>query len=553
MFFKKFDRISPLITLSFKGENMHSSILSGILTILGYALTTLFGISYAIDFVEKKKPSAYFYNRFIKDAGKFNLNPQSLFHYFYFLNKTNSKIVPLDLNKVRIIGIENITTDNYASIDLESTNHWVYGHCKREIDSRNIGHLIENEEEFENSACIRRYYDSKTKKYYPTRDEKNFVWPSIAHGMSHPTFSYYGVIIEKCKDNNLRELLDLNLNKCDSNEAIDNYVYSKVIVLQLIDYYSDVLNYKEPFTKYFYSISNLLFPKYYTVNHMNFNPAKIKTHTGIILDEVVEEDSIVFSQNEKVTMDEEVEIIDQEGRPIYNDNNEKIYKSTGIVSSYYFYLQNRLQIYGRNYKKLQDILSSIGGLSRTFFLLANIINSFFSGYFTLSDTEELLSSIDNTDFYYEKIKNQKYQIKDKLSEKKKTFKKNKNDDDKRNSLQISLNKQNSKNDETNNKIMFNIVDNINKEKEKAESEVKNINALDEKNINEIIYEQKNNEIKNRKEKKSFNWFQFIWYKIRRKNPVISFYKDYRTKVISEESFIRGQLDIYKLEKFLKLI
>ena len=102
--------------------------------------------------------------------------------------------------------------------------------------------MIENEEEFENSACIRRYYDSKTKKYYPTRDEKNFVWPSIAHGMSHPTFSYYGVIIEKCKDNNLRELLDLNLNKCDSNEAIDNYVYSKVIVLQLIDYYSDVLN-----------------------------------------------------------------------------------------------------------------------------------------------------------------------------------------------------------------------------------------------------------------------------------------------------------------------
>ena len=86
-------------------------------------------------------------------------------------------------------------------------------------------------------------------------------------------------------------------------------------------------------------------------------------------------------------------------------------------------MQNRLQIYGRNYKKLQDILSSIGGLSRTFFLLANIINSFFSGYFTLSDTEELLSSIDNTDFYYEKIKNQKYQIKDKLSEKKITFKK----------------------------------------------------------------------------------------------------------------------------------
>ena len=126
----------------------------------------------------------------------------------------------------------------------------------------------------------------------------------MAHGMSHPTYSYYGVIIEKCKDNNLRELL--GLSKCDSNEAINYYVFSKVIVLQLIDYYSDVLNYKEPFTKYFYSISNLLFPKYYFVNHMNFNPAKIKTITGYILDEVLEEDSIIFCQNEKATMDEEV-------------------------------------------------------------------------------------------------------------------------------------------------------------------------------------------------------------------------------------------------------
>ena len=96
---------------------------------------------------------------------------------------------------------------------------------------------------------------------------------------------------------------------------------------------------------------------------------------------------------------------------MYNDDNEKIYKSTGIVSSYYFYLQNRLQIYGRNYKKLQDILSSIGGLSRTFFLVVNIINSFFSWYFTLSDTEELLSSIDNTGFYYEKIKNKNIKLK----------------------------------------------------------------------------------------------------------------------------------------------
>ena len=125
MFFKKFDRISPLITLSFKGDNMHSSIIAGILSILAYSLTTIFGIFYALDFIQKKKPSAYFYSRYLEDAGKFTLNSSSLFHYFYFLNKTaNSTIIPYDIEKVRIIGVENVNIDAYYSpIDLEVTPH----------------------------------------------------------------------------------------------------------------------------------------------------------------------------------------------------------------------------------------------------------------------------------------------------------------------------------------------------------------------------------------------------------------------------------------------
>lgn len=46
----------------------------------------------------------------------------------------------------------------------------------------------------------------------------------------------------------------------------------------------------------------------------------------------------------------------------------------------------------------------------------------------------------------------------------------------------------------------------------------------------------------------------MWYKIScgTNNPIITYYKQYRTKVISEENFIRGQLDIYKLEKICKV-
>lgn len=191
-------------------------------------------------------------------------------------------------------------------------------------------------------------------------------------------------------------------------------------------------------------------------------------------------------------------------------------------------------------------------MSRTFFLCANIINSLFSGYFILSDTEELLFSIDNTDYYNEKIKRRKFRPKDKISEKKISFKKNISIDEKRNSLQITSHNRNiNKNEEDNNKIMFSSLDNINKEKEKTESEIKKIDFKERKQSKEILYKEKN-VINFDNKKRSFNWLQFIWFKIRRKNPIIYYYKDYRTKVISEENFIRSQLDIYELEKICKI-
>ena len=138
----------------------------------------------------------------------------------------------------------------------------------------------------------------------------------------------------------------------------------------------------------------MLFPKYYTVNNLNFNPSLIKTHNGIFLDNSIEELSYFFTQNEKVTMDEVIEISDKEGNILYDENGIKVTKSTGIVSSYYFWMQNRLQYYERNYKKLIDILSYIGGLSRVVLFSAKLINKLVFNYIILLDIEDLELSLD---------------------------------------------------------------------------------------------------------------------------------------------------------------
>ena len=81
MILKKLDWLSPPITLYFKGEGEHSSIFSGILSIIAYILVFVAGIFYFYEYINRKNPKAYFFNRYIEDAGSFPLNSSSMFNF----------------------------------------------------------------------------------------------------------------------------------------------------------------------------------------------------------------------------------------------------------------------------------------------------------------------------------------------------------------------------------------------------------------------------------------------------------------------------------------
>ena len=118
-----------------------------------------------------------------------------------------------------------------------------------------------------------------------------------------------------------------------------------------MDQYADVLNYHTPFIKYLYKLTNAFFSDTFTINHLNFNPAIVKSHNGIFIDNILEERSYQYILNEKVNI---------------NKNN------TNIIASCYFWMQNTMQYYERNYEKFQDLLSEIGGLSSFIFLFAKL-------------------------------------------------------------------------------------------------------------------------------------------------------------------------------------
>ena len=573
MFLKKLDFLSPPITLYFKGENTHSSIFSGILSIIDYLVITAFTIYYAIDFINRESPSTYFFNSYIEDAGNFTMNASSIFSYFQMMNSTIYSPKDADFDSIRLIGLDRITIDNYMEdTDLEHYNHWLYGNCNNQSDTEGIGYLI-TQDKFEQSACIRKYYDMNTKKYYEV-GHPNFVWPIIHHGMSHPDANMYGIIVEKCRNDTLRALS--GARPCKTPEYIDEYVYSSYVRFMLIDNYADVLNYKKPLKKYLYTITNGIFPGTFTTNHLNFNPALIRTDDGIFFDNIREEKSYFFSLNEKITLNQDLIIKDSIGKPIIDENGKEIKKHTGIIIAFYFWMQNRLQYYQINYKKFQDALGDIGGLSSIVLTISTIINLFFTDFIILLDTEQLLHTSENKNFrysYYIRKPTIFRKANEIMNPPKRIFHfsdgNNENDsqNNQRSSYKLGFQKeaeeninnnkevQNEKNSFNSNKVKYyNNIYSLNNKKYKGnESKVVKFEIkrkiIRGKDNNITIIKDRQNYLSNKpKGNQNFNWFSYVKFMVLcgKNNPKISYYVDLRTKLISEENIIQSYIDIYNL-------
>lgn len=369
MFFKKLDMISPPITIFYKGNSTHPSIFSGILTLMVYFVAFYFGIRYSIEYIRHQNPQVYYYNRYIEDAGNFPVNSSQIFSFVQVLDTASNTPAPIDFDSVRIIGLET-TVDLYKlNNNLSEYNHWLYGRCNNSSDTDGISYLIDFDY-FTESACIRKYYNKEDKKYYDTNDEK-FIFPNILHGCSHPDRTFYGIVFEKCRNDSLKFLADGQY--CNTKEHILKYIQRSSINLQLIDNYADVLNYENPFTKYFYSISNGLFEESYTTNHLNFNPATLITNDAILFDNDRKSLAYIFQQNEKVTAKSD---------------------DSGIYVAFYYWMQNNMQYYERKYRNFQDALSDIGGLGSLILNLAYMLNFLVSNFVILFDTEGLLNEIE---------------------------------------------------------------------------------------------------------------------------------------------------------------
>ena len=84
MILKNFDFISPQITLFYNRMESHSSIFTGIISIIVLIICIAAAIVLSLDIIFKKNASIYYWKKSVEDVEKTILNEQNFFILFQF-------------------------------------------------------------------------------------------------------------------------------------------------------------------------------------------------------------------------------------------------------------------------------------------------------------------------------------------------------------------------------------------------------------------------------------------------------------------------------------
>ena len=531
MFIKYLDYLSPTISIYYKGNLTHSSIVSGIVSIIAIIGMIFLAIHFSLDIIKRDNPYAFFFNSYIKDAGIYEINSTSLFHFIDIQQNIRGAFSHETFNFTifNVIGYQG-AVDNFLSIPenhINRVNHWLYGPCNKDIHGKDLKDLINSYDIFEQGACIHKFWDHEDQKYYEIGDP-NFKWPSIAHGTNNEKIKIYNILITRCNKYLINDILGQDY-KCQENSIFSEYfriMGTKIMSLYFINNYINILNYNNPYSQFFYRIEDIIKTNQYTYEEININPSIITTYNGIALNTKKEEKSYVFERNVA---------------SIVNDD------STNLYMSYTFYLRNTMNYYQRSYKKIQDIISSIGGISQVINISAIFLNKIYNNFIVLYDTEELLNSLITSE-------RRKHKKDSKKMYSRRNLKKLEENDIRKNSSRKNIEEKKVKHKNKNNKSENDII------KSGLRSNNPLYNSISTKGFEGLKTHKSKidlgpfNKIETYKiDKSKKNFWSFLWYRIsfRKKNKYFKIYENFRIKIISEEHFMRNHLNIYNLMKIIE--
>ena len=543
------DYLKPSMNLKHRGLLFEYTIFSGIVSFISIVLIVASVFYFLRPLIWRERPTTNIYETSTKENYTYSINSSFYSHFITFsdfdYNITNDG---LDLTYFRIIGgkfdINEYEITNQRVFEYQ--DYWIYGQCDK-TDFNNI-----KEEYFDvinKSNCIKKYYNAEQKKYYDKNDT-NFKWPVLSSkgiGQEQEN-NIFSIIIEKCH----QKTLDLMLGEgyqCKNDSEIKDYIeFGKRVFLTFFDYDVNLDNYENPYSSFWYSEEERLYNDYMTINKMTYTPSIITTDRGVIISR--NKDEMFY----ELTNEDSSSVAKKE-------IDEDIYINFNII------FNRRIKYYKRRYRKLQDIISQIGGFIQIITGVASFIVRYYNELKILRDVRDLIA------YYYNK------------GQKEKLVKNNST-----NETQIELTTNNFKemkdienkniciNESENNLAKININD-INSEKNNIKIN-KNVNNINENNIivnNQIKQDHNYNEQKKeenilnnnirtneieKKEVKEENDEKSIFteenrkfhicsyiahrYTLRKAYKKYSIYNDFINRVFSVEQLIKNHIILYNL-------
>ena len=273
MFIRQLDFLSPYITLYHKGDLSHNSIFSGILSIITIILLVVLALYYVLEIINRTNPNAFYFNRFIEEAGFFYLNRTTLFHFIRNIKNIqgNTINVGFDYTTFNIIG-SYVYYNNFIMPPPFVFDHWLYGNCDKETNTEGLDDIL-TDDLLQKAACVRKYYNASEGKYYSIGDPQ-FIWPNISHGTFNEKNVLYNIMIRPCDNRLIGQILGEGSHCQIGNNYFDEDG-TKELHFYFINNYINILNYDNPNTHFFYRIESPFSSSQYTVNDINIAPALV--------------------------------------------------------------------------------------------------------------------------------------------------------------------------------------------------------------------------------------------------------------------------------------
>ena len=382
MSFKDFDFLSQEISLFFYGRKRHSANYGALLTIIMIICCIIYMIYIFYEVFMHTSSTIQYYRHYFKNPGNYSFNrTEGIFHFFNLFNHKENKSFPFDKKYIRIFMTEIYEEYKINPELLSESDHWVYDNCRDGIDNDMSKDLFK-ENSIKYGICLRYYYNSNNKQYYPLEDTENFKYPILINKGSNMDYSI-STIIEKCyNDSKLTTLL----GPCaDEGNISDFFKTTFNINFNVLTHEIRPGVYEETTYNYIYEISNSLRKKYILENKLIFSPLLTNFKLGVFLPNTKQNQIYTFSDN-------------------YAETEEKK-DGDNLLCVYKFYLANYGYIYKASYQTIYDSLYKIGGIFQLIYYIFFGVNFIFNKYTIANDIKDLFFTLHNNKKLNERVNN----------------------------------------------------------------------------------------------------------------------------------------------------